>query len=639
MDTIVGTAGHIDHGKTALVKALTGTDADRLPEEKKRGITVDLGFAEMSVGDVHFGFVDVPGHERFVKNMLAGASGIDIVLLVIAADEGVMPQTREHFDICRLLDIKAGIVVLTKSDLVDPETLELAKLDAAELVADSFLQAAPLIAVSSITNEGLPDLRDALVAEARSLARAENERVIRLPIDRSFSMRGFGAVVTGTLASGEINESDELELLPSGEKVRVRGLQTHGKPVKTALSGQRVAVNVAGIDHSKITRGMVLAEPNILKPTQIIDAEIEVLSDAARPLRTRQRVRVALGTSETLARIQVLNSSAEIAAGEKDFIQVRFETPVVAVPGERFIIRSYSPQTTIAGGVVIDALAAKHRRKEFERASRNLRNLLSAGNEHIATVRLLIDAAEAAGLSFAELQSRTALKSDILKSAIEENASNGSLVVAGEVFVAADSFKALTKSVEAALADFHKKEPLAKGISREALRESVTQFISADVFNAVITTLHSSSAVVIDKDTIRLAAHKTELSDEEAALSGKILASYIDARLEPSRLDEVLDRAVGGTRFSRTDARKFLQLHLDSGDIVKIDDDFYFAKSEIDKLVSRLRQFADTTDARLIDVAKFKELAGVSRKYAIPLLEYFDRERITRRAADKRLIL
>ena len=639
MDTIVGTAGHIDHGKTALVKALTGVDADRLPEEKRRGITVDLGFAEMSVGDVHFGFVDVPGHERFVKNMLAGASGIDIVLLVIAADEGVMPQTREHFDICRLLDIKAGIVVLTKSDLVDPETLELAKLDAAELVADSFLQAAPLIAVSSITNEGLPDLRDALVAEARSLARAENERVIRLPIDRSFSMRGFGAVVTGTLASGEINESDELELLPSGEKVRVRGLQTHGKPVKTALAGQRVAVNVAGIDHSKITRGMVLAEPNILKPTQIIDAEIEVLSDAARPLRTRQRVRVALGTSETLGRIQVLNSSAEIPAGEKDFIQVRFETPVVAVPGERFIIRSYSPQTTIAGGVVIDALAAKHRRKEFARASRNLRNLLSAGNEHIATVRLLIDAAETAGSSFAELQSRTALKSDILKSAIEENTKNGSLVVAGEVFVTADSFKALTKSVEAAIADFHKKEPLAKGISREALREKIAAYLPLDVFNAVITGLHSSCTVVIDKDTIRLAAHKTELSDEEAALSGKILASYIDARLEPSRLDEVLDQAIGSTRFSRTDARKFFQLHLDSGDIVKLADDFYFSKSEIDKLVSRLRQFADTTDARLIDVAKFKELAGVSRKYAIPLLEYFDRERITRRAGDKRLIL
>ena len=452
-------------------------------------------------------------------------------------------------------------------------------------------------------------------------------------------MRGFGAVVTGTLASGEINESDELELLPSGEKVRARGLQTHGKPVKTALAGQRVAVNVAGIDHSKITRGMVLAEPNILKPTQIIDAEIEVLSDAARPLRTRQRVRVALGTSETLARIQVLNSSAEIAAGEKDFIQVRFETPVVAVPGERFIIRSYSPQTTIAGGVVIDALAAKHRRKEFERASRNLRNLLSASDDQISTVSLLIDGAETAGLSFAELQSRTALKSDILKSAIEENTKNGSLVVAGEVFVTADSFKALTKSVEAAIADFHKKEKLAKGISREALREKIAAYLPLDVFSAVITGLHSSGTVVIDKDTIRLAAHKTELSDEEAALSGKILASYIDARLEPSRLDEVLDQAIGSTRFSRTDARKFFQLHLDSGDIVKLADDFYFSKSEINKLVSRLRQFADTTDARLIDVAKFKELAGVSRKYAIPLLEYFDRERITRRAGDKRLIL
>jgi len=639
MHFVVGTAGHIDHGKTALVKALTGVDADRLPEEKRRGITVDLGFAEMSVGETHFAFVDVPGHERFVKNMLAGASGIDLVLLVIAADEGVMPQTREHFDICRLLGVNAGIVVLTKSDLVDPETLELAKLDAAELVAGSFLEDAPVLAVSSRTKDGIDELKKSLVARTHSLAKAEDRLVARLPIDRSFSMKGFGAVVTGTLASGEIVEGDEFELMPSGEKVRVRGLQTHGKSVKSVFAGQRVAVNLAGIEHSKIVRGMTLTTASILQPTQIIDAEIEVLADAAKPLRTRQRVRVHLGTSETLARMQVLNSSAEITAGEKDFAQIRFELPVVAVAGERFIIRSYSPQTTIAGGVVIDTYAPKHRRADFDEVSKYLSNLLSAQDDHTAKVNLLVGAAGTTGSSFAELQSRIALKSDVLKSAIDENINGSVLVAAGERFITTKNFDALKNSVESTINKFHKSEPLAKGISRETLRENASPFVPVEVFNAVITGLHASGDIIIDRDVLRLTAHKTELSDVEANLSDKILTSYLNARLEPPRLDEALDAAIAGTRFLRIDARKFFQLHLDTGNIVKVTGEFYFAKSVIDKLVAQLRAFADTSSDRLIDVAKFKELAVVTRKYAIPLLEYFDREKVTQRAGDKRMIL
>ena len=427
MEVIVGTAGHIDHGKTALVKALTGIDADRLPEEKRRGITVDLGFAEMSVGDVHFGFVDVPGHERFVKNMLAGASGIDLVMLVIAADEGVMPQTREHFDICRLLGIKTGVVVLTKTDLVDAETLEIAKLDAAELVANSFLENAPMICVSSRTGDGIEELKKTLCKTAASLPARNDQLITRLPIDRSFSMKGFGAVVTGTLASGEITEGTELELLPDGTKVRVRGLQTHGKSVKIASAGQRVAVNLGGIDHSKITRGMVLSEPNILRPTQIFDAEIEVLTDAAKPLRSRQRVRVHIGTIEALARIQILNDMGEIAAGAKDFVQIRLEIPVVAVPGERFIVRSYSPQATIAGGQVIDAFAPKHRRKDLGVVRQFLSDLLAASGDNIVKMKLLLDAAGSSGLSFGDIQARTALRKEILITAIDANIASGSI--------------------------------------------------------------------------------------------------------------------------------------------------------------------------------------------------------------------
>jgi selenocysteine-specific elongation factor len=320
LDIIVGTAGHIDHGKTALVKALTGVDADRLPEEKKRGITIDIGFAELDLEDVKIGFVDVPGHERFVKNMLAGASGIDLVALVVAADSGVMPQTREHFEICRLLEIKSGLIVLTKIDLVDDiELLELVRLEVAELVENSFLENAPVIAASAKTGAGLAELKETLKNIALETPARKNETVTFLPIDRSFSVKGRGAVVTGTLVSGEINEANELDILPLKRKVRVRGLQTHGVAVKSARAGQRTAVNLGGVEHAEIARGMVLTEKDVLRPTQIFDAEIEVLKDAKKSLKSRQRVRVHIGTIEALARVQVLDESNEIAAGHEEF--------------------------------------------------------------------------------------------------------------------------------------------------------------------------------------------------------------------------------------------------------------------------------------------------------------------------------
>ncbi len=657
MEVIVGTAGHIDHGKTALIKALTGIDADRLPEEKRRGITVDLGFAEMTINDVHFGFVDVPGHERFVKNMLAGASGIDIVMLVIAADEGVMPQTREHFDICRLLGINAGVVVLTKTDLVDEETLDLAKLDTAELVANSFLENAPVVGVSSRTGEGMPALTDALSAVARALARAihlsgqlsplltrglgqrRDDLVTRMPIDRSFSMKGFGTVVTGTLASGEIIEGAELDLLPDAIKVRVRGLQTHGHTVKIARAGQRVAVNLGGVDHSKVTRGMVLAEPNILQPTQIFDAEIEVLPNAPKPMRSRQRVRVHIGTIEALARIQVLNEQGEIAVGEKDLAQIRLETPVVVVPSERFIVRSYSPQTTIAGGSVIDAFAAKHRRKGLDTVRQFLRDLLSASGDIAETVRLIVNASGAHGLSFADIQTRTALKKELLTDAINANSVSGAILNANGRYVSAAEFERLSRSAETAIKNFHEKEPLAKGMSREALREKLFAFLPPEIFQAVIDSLESSGKIVADRETIRLGSHERKLSPVETAFNEKIKAIYKTAGLEVPKLEDAIGEAIKGTDLTPQNARKLFQIFLDSGELVKVTEEFYFAKNVVDELTEQLKQFAAQTNDRLIDVPKFKDLAGISRKYAIPLLEYFDREHITSRAGDKRLIL
>ncbi len=639
MDVIVGTAGHIDHGKTALVKVLTGVDTDRLPEEKRRGITVDLGFAEMSIGDIHFGFVDVPGHERFVKNMLAGASGIDVVLMVIAADEGVMPQTREHFEICRLLGIRSGIIALTKFDLADPETEELARMDVAELVQGSFLENAPVIAVSSRTGDGIDGLKDSLVGIAAGLERRQDVLVTRMPIDRSFSVKGFGAVATGTLVSGIIVEGQEIEILPAGRKVRVRGIQKHGQPVARAAPGQRVAVNLGGVDHSHVSRGMMLTEPGALQPTQIVDANLEVLDTSAKPLRSRQRVRVHIGTMEALARLQILNETGEIAAGKTDFVQIRLEAPVAAVPGERFIIRSYSPQATIAGGEVIDAHAAKHRRKTLADVRRHLTDLRSAQADPAKTLEVLLNAAGSAGFTLSQLQSRTGLKTDVLRTVIDPSVAGGTIIDASGIYIAKRYIAELSFALTSDLGSFHKKDPLAKGMSRERVRNTVFAHSPPEVFQAVIDSLSNDGTIVVEKDSIRLAAHKTELSASETALRDGILDRYRTAGLEVPKLDEVLEAAASSSASSVQIARKFLQMLIDSGDLIKVTDEFYFSADVIKKLTADIRKHSVDSGDRLIDVPKFKEIAGISRKYAIPLLEYLDRVHVTARAGDKRVVI
>lgn len=639
MNIIIGTAGHIDHGKTALVKALTGIDADRLPEEKLRGITVDLGFAEMTVGETHFGLIDVPGHERFIKNMLAGAGGIDLVLLVIAADEGVMPQTREHFDICRLLGITDGIVVITKSDAADAETLELAKLSAAELVAGSFLEIAPVICVSSITGNGIDDLKMALVRAAEKKQARKDELVARLPIDRSFSVKGFGAVVTGTLLSGEIKEGTEMVLMPDGLPVRVRGIQTHGRAVKSVYAGRRSAVNLGGIDHSKVRRGMLLTESGVLRPTQIVDALVEVLKHTAASLRTRQRVRVHLGTSEVLARVSVIDASGEVSPGSSSFVQLRLESPVATVPGDRFIIRSYSPQMTIAGGVVLDPLAEKYRTKDLETAAAYLSSLETASGDAARQIAVFIKAAGSRGLDFSDLHAKTGLRRPVLDRAIASCVADGSVVDANGRFIDAVEFSILERSVETALAEFHKREPLAKGLPRETLRERTFAYLPRELFQAVVSALEASGMVASDNETLRLAAHKPELSPADAALSAAILETYKSAGLDVPKLEEALSATAAAAGVPLALARKHLQRFIDSGEIVKVTEEFYFHRSSIDDLTAKLRQFAGASADRAIDVGKFKELAGVSRKYAIPLLEYFDRNRVTTRSGDSRRIL
>lgn len=639
MDIIVGTAGHIDHGKTSLVKTLTGVDADRLPEEKARGITIDIGFAELDLDGVHVGFVDVPGHEKFVKNMLAGASGIDVVALVVAADEGVMPQTREHFEICRLLGIKSGLIVLTKVDMIDDaELLEFVKLDAAELVENSFLENAPVVCVSAKTGAGIEDFKKTLRAISLQIPARKNEIVARLPVDRSFSVKGFGAVATGTLLSGEISEADEMEILPVGRKVRVRGLQTHGKAVKSAHSGQRAAINLGGIDHAEIARGMVLSSPNVLRPTQIFDAEIEVLKDAKRPLKTRQRVRLHIGTIEALARVQVLSRTNEIAPGAKDFVQMRLEIPIAAVPTERFIVRSYSPQITIAGGKVLDNSAVRHRRKDVEDVRKHLQNLLDAENDKAKTVKLFLETAGEHGLTFADLQARTGWRGEILRKSVAENTEKKAVVEADEFYIARTPFENLKTKTLSQIENHHLREPLARGIPRETLREKIFSHIAPEIFKVTLQSLEKESKIVPEKDFVRLASHNLELSGEETILRRRLEKIYKTAKLEVPTLENALTEAAQDTKLTKEHARKIFQLFLNSGEIVKVTEDFYFTKEAIDELIKNVKEFAVKTSDRLIDVAAFKDIAGISRKYAIPLLEYFDRERITRRAGDKRFV-
>ena len=634
---IVGTAGHIDHGKSALVRALTGTDPDRLPEEKRRGITIDLGFADLELSGFRFGFVDVPGHERFVKNMLAGAHGIDLLALVIAADEGVMPQTREHFAICRLLGVQNGLVVITKKDLVETEMLPLVEDEVRALVAGSFLEGAPIVSVSSKTGDGLEELKSRLTEIAGRVPPRSADFTARLPIDRAFSMKGFGTVVTGTLISGQITEGDELELLPPSVKVRVRGLQVHGAPLKQAHAGQRTAVNLAGIDTAQIDRGMVLAQAGRLRPTQIIDVWIDVLPGVARPIRSRSRVRFHIGAAEVLGRVTVLDGGSEVPVGGGALAQLRLEAPVVALHADRFILRSYSPADTIGGGKVLNPFAPKHRRKDISASVQLLRMLQSA--ERATKFGAFVRVAGKHGVRFSDLAAATGWTDNVLALAASDAVKQEAVIESSGVYLSSESFAQLSSNVVAELEQHHKREPLARGMLRETLREKLFAHSLPELFGAVIARLEASGEVVAEKDVIRSSGHKVGLTDKDAELSAKIEKLYLDAGVESPSLDEAMARA-GVPPTQRGQARKILQLLLDDRKLVRVQGDMFMHPQVIEGLKTKLQTYAAQHEPdRLIDVPAFKTLAGVSRKYAIPLLEYFDREQLTRRAGDKRVIL
>jgi selenocysteine-specific elongation factor len=632
---IVGTAGHIDHGKTALVKALTGIDADRLEEEKRRGITIDLGFAHMDLptpnGDtLRLGFVDVPGHERFVRNMLAGVGGIDLVLLVIAADEAIKPQTREHFDILQLLGVQRGITVLTKSDAVDADTLDVVRLEVEDFLRGTFLDKPNLdkpksiIAVSSLTGAGLDELKHAIIAAGSEAQPRDSQAFARLPIDRVFTMKGFGTVVTGTLVAGTVRPEDELEVFPTGHRVRVRGVQVHGRSAEYAVAGQRTALNLAGVNTEDLSRGMTLAPPQTFDTTRRADVRLRLVPSAPHPLKNRARVHFHSYTMETVAEI-VLDRAKQITPGDEAFARLKLPEATLLLPGDRFIIRQFSPVVTIGGGTVLDAAPIPR-----TPALNGFLNILVSGDAE-AILEARIARRHHRGISTSKLVAETGWTRNLIEAKLEPAVKNGRIMCSGEMFLHSPALESLKAQAVSLAGEFQRKNPLVGGISKEELRAQLNA--TPEVFEAVAVVLVREKKLEVTGDLVRLPGRGVVMKDEEAESKNKIEEVFASAGLQVPALPQV----IAGLKIDRVRAQKIVTLLLRDKTLIKISDDLLFHRSALDKL--RRQMAAHKLKSPKIDVAGFKELTGVTRKYAIPLLEYLDRERVTRRIGDLREIL
>jgi selenocysteine-specific elongation factor len=625
---VVGTAGHIDHGKTSLVKALTGTDTDRLPEEKARGITIDLGFAFLEEPGLTIEIVDVPGHERFVKNMLAGVGGIDLAMLVIAADEGVMPQTREHLAICSLLRIKAGLIALTKADLVESDWRELVREDVAAAVRGTFLEGAPIVPVSSKTGQGLDELRAALRSLAASVPQRGTDELPRLPIDRVFTVRGFGTVVTGTLTAGVLAADDRVEVYPKHAEAKIRGLQAHGQPVASARAGQRTAINLQGLERTAIARGDVVGLPGTLVSSTLVDGTFELLPDAPRAVKTRTRVRFHVGTSEIMARALLLDR-AELAPGETAFARFRLEAPLVARPGDRFVVRSYSPIVTIGGGTLLDVDPPRFKRKGPALVAHL--ELLQTGSpdavleEHVRHVG-------SGGVRLTTLAGRAPFGPERLRALLGSLQAGGRVIsIDRDWFIHPDSFGRLRGLVADELTAFHRANPLKPGMSREELRGRVG---GADerVFAFLLSSLAAEGVVKTERDKVWLASHEVRLSPEQQRVMDTLEGEFSRAEAAPPSPEEALGRA--GVRGD--EEHELFQVLVQSGKLVRVKESLFFHAQALEsiqtKLVALLRERKD------IGPSDIKDLLGISRKYAIPLLEFFDQRRVTARVGERRIL-
>ena len=630
---IVGTAGHIDHGKTALVKALTGIDADRLKEEKERGITIDIGFANLALdSSTTIGFIDVPGHERFIKNMLAGVGGIDLVMLVIAADESIMPQTREHLDICSLLHIQQGFTVLTKIDNVESEMVDLVEEEVRDFLKGSFLESSPVIRVSSHSREGIPALIELLQQYAGKVAPQDVTQIFRLPIDRCFTMKGFGTVVTGTCIAGSVKRDDEVEIFPSQRLTRVRGIQVHGKMAPEARAGQRTALNLQGIEVADIQRGMALTVPGTFKPTSMVDCHLELLPSAPNTIVIRKRIRLHIGTAELMGYVVLLGQD-KLEPGGSAFVQIRIQEPTFALPGDRFIIRQYSPMITIGGGQVLDVTPEKHRRSEKGLVAK-LQVLRDGAVED--RLMLYIEEAGLSAIDVSRLVARLGIPSAAVRAKLSALAQAGRIRQVADnplTVVSAAAFKDAVNRTAAKVKGFHESNPLVLGISREELKNRVLGGAPAAVVQAILDRLIADKKLAMANEFIHEFGRKVTLKADEELMRSGLLEKFQGLGLTVPSPDELID----GLKLERTTARKLVQLLLKEAILVRITDDIVIHREALDKLIGDVK--ALKTSNPKLGVKEFKDLTGVTRKYAIPLLEYLDRLRITRRMGEDRLIL
>ena len=626
---ILGTAGHIDHGKTALIKAVTGIDTDRLKEEKLRGITIELGFASIDLpSGQHLGIIDVPGHEKFIKNMVAGATGIDIVAMVIAADEGVMPQTREHMEICTLLEIKQGLVVLTKTDLVDEEWLELVIEDVNEFTRGTFLEGKPVMPVSSITGQGIPEFIKTLDELSAVTPSRSVKSLFRLPVDRVFSIKGFGTVITGTLISGHVKTGDTVMIYPSGITSKVRGIQIHNQNVNSAEAGMRTAINFQGLEKASVQRGEVVSSLGALRPSYMLDVSIHFLESNKKPVKNRTLIKFHTGTSEIIGHVVLLDKD-EVIPGETTVAQIRLNSPVALVCDDKFVIRSYSPVRTIGGGQILNPLPQKHKR--FKKSiSEGLKTLITQAPEEIIAYH--VDNSGYKGISFSDLKIMTNMPEKQLDNALQKLMSIKTAICVdreNKIYIHKNCFENLNKKISSFLENYHRANPLKAGMPKEELKSKLPS-AGLKLFNLMLDMMIKNKEVVSEGETVRLSSHTVSLGGYQAEVKEKILNTYLKSGLCPpyfKDLSKTLD-------IDPKKAKDVLMLLIEEGLIIKTKEELYFHVEVVTDLKKRLVDFLLTH--KEITTPQFKEMTGTTRKYLIPLIEYFDSKNITIRIGDIR---
>lgn len=636
-DIIIGTAGHIDHGKTTLLKALTGIDTDRLEEERRRGITIDIGFAHMRLGSYRVGFIDVPGHEKFVKNMLAGIGGIQLVLLVVAADESVMPQTIEHFQICKLLEIPRGIVVLTKTKLVEAELLPLVEEEIRELLQGSFLEQASMVAVDSLAGEGLEELKTLMLEEIDQISPQASPRVFRLPIDRVFTVRGFGTVVTGTLYAGQLAKNEGVAVYPSGREGKVRGIEIFNEKVDLARAGQRTALDLTGLEKSDLERGMILSRPATFAPSHMFDAVVRLLPSAPTSLRQRSPIRFHYGSDELLGRSYLLEG-AELQPGHSSLVQLRLDRPAVCCPKDHFILRRYSPLTTIGGGIILDNAPLKHSKKDLSRRLpdlQHLRTLWATGDTalDVAFVEYFVKSQGASGITLPQLVSRTGLLEDYLLRILKNL--QGVILIPQEpvLAIARANVEASKEALLQYVIDSDSENPLASGVPSEELRTRLLHNAPHSYFQFLVQALEAENKVQIRASTVALYGKEAKLGRDHLEIRRQLFDAIEKNALQPPALDKLLKELP----FPPDDVRDVYYFLLQQGELVRLSENIVLSPQQVDFLKAEVRKFFPRGQA--FTVSEFKDLFKISRKFAIPYLEFLDRERVTRRVGNQRMVL